>query len=1045
MFVWGSTVHGELGVGGVETEQISIPEKLDWCHAGTIKNTALGDYHTLLLTTDGKVYSCGDNDYGQLGHEFPRKRPHLVSALDAHTIVAVACGRSHSLALNKWGHVFAWGSDAYGQLGHQLGQVIQSVPKIVRSLATFHVVQIACGRYHSVALCKSGEIFCWGANSFGEIGIGYTSICEPTPVLVKSLLGIPFAFIACGTNHTFALSKSGAVFGWGKNVQGQLGLNDTQNKIYPNHLKTLRSIKVRYINCGEDYSTFLTLDGGVFSCGSGTNGQLGHGTLSNEILPKQIFELMGSTITQISCGRKHTLAFVPSGGRVYSFGVGGSGQLGLKKISNTSTPQVVKFPWLSSVGSFSASSNKSEKYDIQRIFAGGDRSIVLVHNSGTNNSPYDCRQYDTASQIEEIDFDYMSKYLSFKDDMIVDQEFLTYLEGVFKSLQCINGSFLLPGNAHYCCTSRNHGINMKLADKCFLLIGKYENTRIKGIILNSIIEDIMPKLSSPPPDCEVLRIFLTLPLYHEFYNPRHHEKLHLPFASAFLQLKDMASTIVSSWWRMMSPEYFEKLANTFKAVVSHILALQKIPERKTVSDDPSLRAMLDIMSSLNKLNHLGDRFIVPYDTFHLSDLDAVVDVRVDYVLWLHDHNPGALYLCNYPFIFDAQAKTRLLETDQIMQMQDAMQYAAQEALISMLMQPYHITILNQYLFLNVSRESLVEDALRELQSVDPADLRKPLKVKFYGEEAEDAGGVSKEFFMLLLREILSPKFGMFKEYEETRAIWFSDSGLMEDGNNFMLIGIICGLAIYNFTIINIPFPLALYKKLLEESVGLVDMKGLSPTVHNSLQSILDYEGDDFVDVFDLTFAIDKNVFDHNVTVPLKPNGDKIVVTQENKREYVDLYVDYIFNTSVKSHYEAFHHGFMKVCGGRVLKLFHSHELMAVVIGNENYDWHALEETTTYKNGFSSSHQTIRWFWEVIHEMSLANKKKFLLFLTGSDRIPIQGMKAIKIIIQKTNDDRYLPVAHTCFNLLDLPEYNTKERLRFKLMQAIQHTEGFSLV
>lgn len=78
-------------------------------------------------------------------------------------------------------------------------------------------------------------------------------------------------------------------------------------------------------------------------------------------------------------------------------------------------------------------------------------------------------------------------------------------------------------------------------------------------------------------------------------------------------------------------------------------------------------------------------------------------------------------------------------------------------------------------------------------------------------------------------------------------------------------------------------------------------------------------------------------------------------------------------------------------------------------------------------------------------MPLEEKKKFLLFLTGSDRIPIQGMKAIKLIIQPTTDDKFLPVAHTCFNLLDLPRYKTKEKLKYKLLQAIQQTQGFSLV
>jgi E3 ubiquitin-protein ligase HERC4 len=88
---------------------------------------------------------------------------------------------------------------------------------------------------------------------------------------------------------------------------------------------------------------------------------------------------------------------------------------------------------------------------------------------------------------------------------------------------------------------------------------------------------------------------------------------------------------------------------------------------------------------------------------------------------------------------------------------------------------------------------------------------------------------------------------------------------------------------------------------------------------------------------------------------------------------------------------------------------------------------------------------IRWFWEVFHDLSLEDKKSFLLFLTGSDRIPIQGMKAIKILIQPTTDNKFLPVAHTCFNLLDLPRYQTKEKLKYKLTQAIQQTQGFSLV
>jgi E3 ubiquitin-protein ligase HERC4 len=358
---------------------------------------------------------------------------------------------------------------------------------------------------------------------------------------------------------------------------------------------------------------------------------------------------------------------------------------------------------------------------------------------------------------------------------------------------------------------------------------------------------------------------------------------------------------------------------------------------------------------------------------------------------------GKLFLCNYPFIFDAQAKTLLLQTDQELQMRKAMQDAAQLALTQFLFSPTTEPVIVQFLVLNVSRDHIVRDALQELSSADSVDLKKPLKIKFHGEEAEDAGGVRKEFFMLLLREILDPKYGMFKEYEETRALWFSECSF-EDESIYFLIGTICGLAIYNFTIIDMPFPLALYKKLLNEPVQLVDLKSLSPVMANSLQNLLDYTATDLQDTFSLFFEISRNDFGEEKVVELKPNGSKIPVTQDNKQEYVNLYIDYIFNTSIKKKYTAFHEGFMRVCGGRVLQLFHSHELMAVVVGNENYDWTALEDSAEYKNGYSSSDKTIRWFWQVIHEMSLQDKKKFLLFLTGSDRIPIQGMKAIKVSI-----------------------------------------------
>jgi len=104
----------------------------------------------------------------------------------------------------------------------------------------------------------------------------------------------------------------------------------------------------------------------------------------------------------------------------------------------------------------------------------------------------------------------------------------------------------------------------------------------------------------------------------------------------------------------------------------------------------------------------------------------------------------------------------------------------------------------------------------------------------------------------------------------------------------------------------------------------------------------------------------------------------------------------IFNLRVEKQFNVFKDAFLKVCGGRVLRLFRSQELMAVVVGHQDYDWIEWQDNAEYKNGYSKDDETIKMFWEVFHEFDIIEKKKFLLFLTGSDRVPIMGMKAIKV-------------------------------------------------
>jgi len=159
------------------------------------------------------------------------------------------------------------------------------------------------------------------------------------------------------------------------------------------------------------------------------------------------------------------------------------------------------------------------------------------------------------------------------------------------------------------------------------------------------------------------------------------------------------------------------------------------------------------------------------------------------------------------------------------------------------------------------------------------------------------------------------------------------------------------------------------------------------------------------------------------------------------------YVDFIFNKSCERQFQAFSTGFRRVINSKPLELFYPDELMSFVIGNTNYDWDEFQKKTEYKGEYHANHPVIQWFWQVFHKLDDKEKKKFLLFLSGSDRVPVFGWsQTLPMTIQRSHiDDEHLPVSHTCFNILDLPAYSSKEVLKDKLQEAIQHNQGFNLV
>uniref|UniRef100_A0A8D0ALA4 HECT and RLD domain containing E3 ubiquitin protein ligase 4 n=1 Tax=Sander lucioperca TaxID=283035 RepID=A0A8D0ALA4_SANLU len=993
MLCWGNASYGQLGLGGIDEEIVVEPRKCEFFHGKQVCDVGCGHRHTAFLLEDGTVYTCGCNDLGQLGHEKSRKKPEQVVALDAQIILAVSCGESHTLALNDKGLVFSWGQGSDGQLGLNNFEECVRVPRNIKSLSDVQIAQVACGYWHSHALSR-GEVFSWGQNRYGQLGLGINGQSIPTPQIIQSLQGIPFAQISAGGAHSFALTLSGAVFGWGCNKFGQLGLNDSNDRSFPALLKSLRSQRVIYISCGEDHTAALTKLRGVFTFGAGGYGQLGHNSANHEINPRKVFELMGNVVTQIACGRQHTIAFTPSREKMDSFGLGGNGQLGTRSTCNRKSPAPVKGPWCSCNSPTDTEQN--------------------------NETPNDVRIQDPYRKICTLNEDIINKWCNHSPGRLPQE--ISKPERLTSRLYSLilNCLFLFHSHPdHYSTSSKCSGVDMNQARLLFHRLVQQDHPEIAQQIAASLEKNLIPRLSNSPPDIEALRLYLTLPECPLFSDRNNYVTIAIPFAKSLLSLKEAPLKVLGNWWSTFEPRVFQRLVELYKGVVVYLLQMHKmgIPSVEqrifTCFLDTSLR-LLEILHMVSeRAGH-----IIQYDKFYIHELDDLIDIRNDYVTWIQRQMYPMVSLC--------------MAVDQA-QMQN----------FSSMFMPA-VESVNPCLILIVRRENIVGDTMEVLRKSKNVDYKKPLKVIFVGEEAVDAGGVRKEFFLLIMKELLDPKYGMFRYYEESRLIWFSNK-TFEDIDLFNLIGIICGLAIYNLTIVELNFPVALYKKLLKRKPTLDDLKELMPDVGRSLQHLLDYTEDDLEETFCLNFTITEENYGATEVLELVPNGEDINVNQSNRQDFVNAYVDYVFNTSVAPLFECFYAGFHKVCGGKVLELFQPNELQAMVIGNTNYDWTELEKSTEYKGEYWADHPTIRLFWEVFHNLPLEKKKQFLLFLTGSDRIPILGMKSLKLVIQPTGGgEHYLPVAHTCFNLLDLPKYRSLETLREKLLQAIDHNQGFNL-
>ncbi|KAK8108033.1 uncharacterized protein PG998_010046 [Apiospora kogelbergensis] len=346
--------------------------------------------------------------------------------------------------------------------------------------------------------------------------------------------------------------------------------------------------------------------------------------------------------------------------------------------------------------------------------------------------------------------------------------------------------------------------------------------------------------------------------------------------------------------------------------------------------------------------------------------------------------------------------------------------------------------------LSVRREHVFHDSFRSLyfKSGDEMKFGK-LNIRFHGEEGVDAGGVTREWFQVLSRQMFDPNYALFIPVSSDRTTFHPNKLSKVNDEHLMFfkfIGRVIGKALYEGRLLDCYFSRAVYKRILSKPVSVKDMESFDPEYYKSLVWMLE---NDITDIITESFAAEDDEFGVTKIIDLIKDGRDIPVTEENKNDYVRLIVEHKLLKSVQEQMENFLKGFHEIIPAELIAIFNEQELELLISGLPDIDVDDWKSNTEYHN-YTPSSQQIQWFWRAVRSFDKEELAKLLQFVTGTSKVPLNGFKELEGMngINRFNIHRdygskdRLPSSHTCFNQLDLPEYESYETLRAQVIKAI---------
>nr|XP_058163180.1 E3 ubiquitin-protein ligase HACE1 isoform X3 [Dasypus novemcinctus] len=304
---------------------------------------------------------------------------------------------------------------------------------------------------------------------------------------------------------------------------------------------------------------------------------------------------------------------------------------------------------------------------------------------------------------------------------------------------------------------------------------------------------------------------------------------------------------------------------------------------------------------------------------------------------------------------------------------------------------------NENDILLVHRDSIFRSSCEVVSKANCAKLKQGIAVRFHGEEGMGQG-VVREWFDILSNEIVNPDYALFTQSADGTTFQPNSNSYVNPDhlNYFRFAGQILGLALNHRQLVNIYFTRSFYKHILGIPVNYQDVASIDPEYAKNLQWILDNDISDLG--LELTFSVETDVFGAMEEVPLKPGGGSILVTQNNKAEYVQLVTELRMTRAIQPQINAFLQGFHMFIPPSLIQLFDEYELELLLSGMPEIDVSDWIKNTEYTSGYEREDPVIQWFWEVVEDITQEERVLLLQFVTGSYELLVPESRMVGLLI-----------------------------------------------